>query len=93
MSSQQERIKMVALPPQHINPCATQLTTASVRTQEPPPRSFLSKNITKNVPTPGQSNNKTSAVFNNVDTTSALMGFNHFPQVKGERIGRYNPDM
>ena len=27
MSSQRERIKMVAQPPQHINPCATQLNT------------------------------------------------------------------
>ena len=98
MSSQQERIELVALPPQHIGPCATQLTTASARTLEPLPRSSQSKNMTgsgnqckdipKKVPTPGQSNNKTSDVFNNTDTTSAPKGFNHLSQPKGERVGR-----
>ena len=39
-----------------------------------------------NVPTPGQSNTKTSVVFNNNDTTSAPKGFNHLSQLKGEKV-------
>ena len=110
MSSESERIGMVAIPPPHIEPCATQLQTASATRPEPPPRSFKSKKITdygyqtkniakkmadssvenalENVPTPGQDNTKTSAVILSTnDTTSALKGFNHLPQLKGERVG------
>ena len=39
-----------------------------------------------NAPTLGQSNTKTSAVFNNNDTASAPEGFNHLPQLKGEKV-------
>ena len=61
-SSQRERIELVALPTQHVEPCATQLQTASALSHtppcatpvqtasatrpEPPPRSFKSKKIT-----------------------------------------------
>ena len=41
------------------------------------------ENALENVPTPGQNINKTSAVIKNNDATSAQMGFNHLPQVKG----------
>ena len=43
----------------------------------------------QNVPIPGQSNDKTSAVIFNDETTSAPKGFNfnHLSQLKGERIG------
>ena len=113
-SSQRERIERVALPPQHISPCATQLQDASARAPMPPPRQSkfkskmknVAKKITdfgyqcktmtgsgeqhqdqyKNVPTLGQSNNKTSAVFNTNDMTSAPKGFNHLPQLKGEKV-------
>ena len=124
---------MVALPPQHISPCATQLEdasalsmlshtspcatpmqTASARTPMPPPRQTKSKKIPKNmtgsgkqsntkngpknmanssvenalenVPTPGQNINKTSAVIKNIDKTFAPKGFNHLPQLKGEKV-------
>ena len=117
MSSPRERIEMVALHPQHISPCATQLQDASAREPMPNPRQSKSKNMPKNMtgsrnqwknvpenmaisraantlgnaPTPLQNHNKTSAVFNNNDTTSAPMGFNplgfnHLPQVKGEKV-------
>ena len=43
--------------------------------------------MNQNVPIPGQSNNKTSAVIFNDETTSALKGFNHLSQLKGERVG------
>ena len=92
MSSSQERIDMVASPPQHIGPCATQLTIASARTQVHLPRSrshsdqSKPKNWTRIVPRPGPNNNLTSVVIKNNDTTFASMGFNHLPQVKGERI-------
>ena len=96
MSSQQERIELVTLPPQHIGPCATQLTIASAIKPVPPPRSFKSKNIAKSmtrsgcqnedvhtdVPLPGQSNNKTSAVIINDETTFAPKGFNHLSHSK-----------
>ena len=36
MSSQRERIELVTLPPQHIEPCATQLQTASALSHTPP---------------------------------------------------------
>ena len=122
-SSQRERIELVALPPQHVEPCATQLQTASATRPEPPPRSFKSKkitdlgyqakNIAKNVigsmnhykvrlssgcksqdvdnsvSIPDQSKTKTSAVIlSNKDneTTSAPKGFNHLPQLKGEKV-------
>ena len=42
--------------------------------------------MNQNVPIPGQSNNKTSAVIFNDETTSALKGFNHLSHSKGERI-------
>ena len=45
------------------------------------------KDIVRNVPIPGQSNNKTSAVIINDKTTSALKGFNHLSHSKGERVG------
>ena len=91
MSSQRERIELVAPPPQHTDPCTTQLTIASAIKPMSLPRQSKLKNIPKNmsssgcqnkdigidVPRPGQSNN----------TTSALKGFNHLSYLKGERIG------
>ena len=77
---------MVALPPPHITPCATRLSTVSARKPIPLPRSFeQSGMIPKKMPIPSPYDNKTSAVFKNDDTTSALKGFNHLPQVKGEK--------
>ena len=44
------------------------------------------KDIDNDVPMPGQSNNKTSAVIYNGQTTSALKGFNHLSHLKGEKV-------
>ena len=95
MSSTPERIELVTLPPPHIIPCATQLQPAFATRPEPPPRSFKLKNMSSSgcqnqdtdntVPEPGQDNAKTSAVFKDNKTTSAPKGFNHLPQVKGEK--------
>ena len=89
MSSTLERIELVAQPPQHIVPCASQSENVSATKPTPLPRASKSKNIAKNmsssgcqnkdiddyVPVPGQSN----------DTTSALKGFNHLSHSKGEK--------
>ena len=91
MSSQPERIELVAQPPQHIDPFATQLTIASAIKPTPPPRRSKSKNIPKNmsnsgcqnkdidkvVPIRGNNDNKTTAIIFNDETTSAMKGFNH----------------
>ena len=44
--------------------------------------------IAKNRPIPGSHDDKISAEFKKDDTTSAhnQMGFNHLPQVKGEKF-------
>ena len=44
------------------------------------------KDMFQNVPRPGQYNNKISAVIYNDETTSALKGFNHLSQLKGEKV-------
>ena len=49
MSSPRERIEMVALPPQHISPCAIQVQDASARDPMPNPRQSKSKNMPKNM--------------------------------------------
>ena len=43
--------------------------------------------IIRNAPIPGQGKNKTSAVILSNNTTSALKGFNHLSQLKGEKVG------
>ena len=102
MSSQLERVKMVATPPPHNSSCATQVLITSARKPIPLPRSSLvkikpknmsgsgcqNKDMFEDVPTPGQDNTKTSAVIINDDTTSAPKGFNHLSQLKGERVGK-----
>ena len=91
MSSPPERIELVALPPQHINPCASQLQTASATKPTPAPRRNKSKNIAKNMSSSGCQNKdmaqNVSIPDQSDDTTSALKGFNHLPHLKGERVG------
>ena len=59
MSSLPERIEMVALPQQHTDPCATQLTIASAIKPMPLPRLSKSKNTPKNIAGSGCQNQDT----------------------------------